>query len=831
MNKKLFKHFFLLLLCMVTTGAWAADLCSSDLSGVSASNGTKNGTNCTISWSGLANNPDVTINNDGYYKFNSDDAYVNIKLTNGIFLAGDVLSVKVTSNGNNKTVGYKLKSKNGNGNTQEKVSSTAAVDITYTLTADDINDDGSISVFRNGSNARFFSFSVTGTRGPKDPVFTLAKSTIQVGETTKILVDGEDVLKYFDLYGKGSTIAAQGDLDWVTWLPSTTEEQTLKGNFVGEGEITFNAIVKEAYADKYNSKDNNTIDLKIIAAKTAVTLAYNPTSGTIKIGNTANTVLDVTGATLADLTSAEALTYTSSDEKVATVAEDGTITAVGPGTATITASLKEDAAFSGDPATFNITVLSSNCTLQQAKFSNTFNAFINNPNGNANGTVKAYYLTGTDAPTLDETSILVSDNATYTVNGNTIIVTAQDGETTATYDIQTPEAVVPFKGTECQFDGTESWVKTGGAYNTSNDTKTYYAWVINRQLKDTESPEKDFRVPSGRTRIYFFVDNAESIKLINDRGTSLSANRNIKVYVNGVLQESPTSMPMYDAENPATITITTGAAAMIEISSDQNSGDTGWGKMEVIGGATPSEADLTLTDADAEETNKAKIQAMENKNNVTVTVDRAVTAGQWNTIYLPFAMNTDAINAAFGAGSVVAAYKEYVGGDLKFETVNETEANTAYLINPANTVESFTAENVNVVYAADKTMTDVITLMAPGTAQFYGFLDNTDIAEPAVSIYYIATGNKIKRLATTGGTLKALHGYFLLGASDDEKFGDEFGANTLSFSIDGTTTGIVTVEGGEQKFVSGEMFNLAGQRVNDSYKGVVIVNGKKVIKK
>jgi len=49
--------------------------------------------------------------------------------------------------------------------------------------------------------------------------------------------------------------------------------------------------------------------------------------------------------------------------------------------------------------------------------------------------------------------------------------------------------------------------------------------------------------------------------------------------------------------------------------------------------------------------------------------------------------------------------------------------------------------------------------------------------------------------------------------------------------FDNTATGINNVEISEESDDSTPMYNLAGQRVNKSYKGVVIVNGKKMLNK
>ena len=58
-------------------------------------------------------------------------------------------------------------------------------------------------------------------------------------------------------------------------------------------------------------------------------------------------------------------------------------------------------------------------------------------------------------------------------------------------------------------------------------------------------------------------------------------------------------------------------------------------------------------------------------------------------------------------------------------------------------------------------------------------------------------------------------------------------AKGLSFSIDGgEATGISAITAYGSIIVNDKtpMYNLAGQRVSDSYKGVVIQNGKKFIK-
>ena len=58
------------------------------------------------------------------------------------------------------------------------------------------------------------------------------------------------------------------------------------------------------------------------------------------------------------------------------------------------------------------------------------------------------------------------------------------------------------------------------------------------------------------------------------------------------------------------------------------------------------------------------------------------------------------------------------------------------------------------------------------------------------------------------------------------------GAHAIELVFDGETTRILSVENGELKIENYDyIYNLSGQRVSKDYKGVVVVNGKKVIRK
>ena len=164
MKKKIFT-LMTLLLCAVS-GVWADEICSAQVpTGQTGTFSNKEGiaaTGCTLMYSGLQGGSNaVTVGGVDYYKLGSNSAYVQLKLTSGNFQAGDVLKATVTSNGDNKTVNLKVKeSYTGT----VKVSSTETKNIEYTLKAADIEEDGSIMIYRgnsSASNLRVAIFSVS----------------------------------------------------------------------------------------------------------------------------------------------------------------------------------------------------------------------------------------------------------------------------------------------------------------------------------------------------------------------------------------------------------------------------------------------------------------------------------------------------------------------------------------------------------------------------------------------------------------------------------------------------------------------------------------------
>lgn len=112
--------------------------------------------------------------------------------------------------------------------------------------------------------------------------------------------------------------------------------------------------------------------------------------------------------------------------------------------------------------------------------------------------------------------------------------------------------------------------------------------------------------------------------------------------------------------------------------------------------------------------------------------------------------------------------------------------------------------------------------------QLVAFTGSGKLTQPTSgnSTYYILTkmNDKVgfyKVNSTYGNSMGANTAYLAVNGTLAREF----------FALDGETTGIANVDVNANIDANAPMYNLAGQRVNKSYKGVVIVNGKKMLNK
>lgn len=197
-----------------------------------------------------------------------------------------------------------------------------------------------------------------------------------------------------------------------------------------------------------------------------------------------------------------------------------------------------------------------------------------------------------------------------------------------------------------------------------------------------------------------------------------------------------------------------------------------------------------------------------------VTLKRSFVANKWNTLVLPFAVSAEDVKAKFGNDAKVVEYSNAEDVNINFTTsTNGIKANVPVLIKLAsvNADNTYSFDNVNLEVAEPK---------AEGTTySFVGSYKSYNLVNDDYMLY----GDKWWK-TEDGDTykIKAFRAYIKANGIVEA-------AKQLNLVIDGQTTGLKlnTVNGN----IEGETYNIAGQRVANSYNGLVIKNGKKIIKK
>lgn len=196
---------------------------------------------------------------------------------------------------------------------------------------------------------------------------------------------------------------------------------------------------------------------------------------------------------------------------------------------------------------------------------------------------------------------------------------------------------------------------------------------------------------------------------------------------------------------------------------------------------------------------------------VDVVLTRNITAGNWSTICLPFAMTNAQLKSAFGEYVKVAELTSGTSETLNFSTVTETAANKPYAIKVASDFTSATISDVTIVSA---TPTQSVT--------YWDFVGTYSLVENMASGNYYFKSNKLWQ-ATGSQKMKPFRGYF-------HYTGTAATAREVTFSIDEEVTGIAHIDAdGQMTMNEGVAYDLQGRKVAQPTRGMYIVNGKKVI--
>lgn len=200
----------------------------------------------------------------------------------------------------------------------------------------------------------------------------------------------------------------------------------------------------------------------------------------------------------------------------------------------------------------------------------------------------------------------------------------------------------------------------------------------------------------------------------------------------------------------------------------------------------------------------------------SVTLKRSLAKG-WNSLVVPFALGTEKL-AELGLEAYEYNGTVAEGGNLlaKFTKATSMDANKPYVVKASSPIENITLGATTIEAANALTVSDSNSnydLVGLYTVNAQG--ETSPIKEGD----YIVIADGIKR--TQGGNgIKAFRAFLQKKEAS--------GARQLVLSMDGET--VTGIEALEIERALTESYDLNGRRVGQDAKGILIVNGKKVVK-
>lgn len=179
-----------------------------------------------------------------------------------------------------------------------------------------------------------------------------------------------------------------------------------------------------------------------------------------------------------------------------------------------------------------------------------------------------------------------------------------------------------------------------------------------------------------------------------------------------------------------------------------------------------------------------------------------------------------------GEKCVVSGAKAYTvsANNTSSVTMTEMAAETVWPESAGMILGGSNGDEVTISAVASDATTSVIgDNLLKGTGNSTATPDKENVyvfswngSDPSTVGFYKASGN---------GELAAHKAYLDLSTAGAKT------ADFLSFDFGGETTSINSIKNGELRVENYDYHNLAGQKVNKDYKGIVIVNGKKYLRK
>lgn len=195
------------------------------------------------------------------------------------------------------------------------------------------------------------------------------------------------------------------------------------------------------------------------------------------------------------------------------------------------------------------------------------------------------------------------------------------------------------------------------------------------------------------------------------------------------------------------------------------------------------------------------------------TYTRSVTEGNFGTICLPFAATVEGATV-FEITSKVVSGENLTGINLT-SVEGSLTAGKAYI---------FKATDATLTATYSGSYSDALT-----NQDMVGNLSSNTITVPTDGNMYVLGGNKLHKVVTGGSgvTIGQYRGY--IDISKVTTTASARGANFIGFEDEQATN--INLTTNDILNSDATMYNLAGQRVSENYKGIVVKNGKKFINK
>lgn len=218
---------------------------------------------------------------------------------------------------------------------------------------------------------------------------------------------------------------------------------------------------------------------------------------------------------------------------------------------------------------------------------------------------------------------------------------------------------------------------------------------------------------------------------------------------------------------------------------------------------------------------------IETKSDISISLNRKLVKGVWNTICLPFDVSEAQAKSAFGADVRIAALNaESKGNTLMFDnkTAEGIKAAVPYLIMPSEVKANNQYEFYNVSIKPENT-TPAATVSTHDGFAFKGIYNKVDITQDinnSKSYAAFLGANNTLFKAKSGTTTKGFRAYFAIPNSTT--------TSALRVVVDGNATSIKNINCGVVES-DDAVYNLQGQRVDahNLMPGLYIKAGKKFV--